>query len=502
MLNRWRSPSGVLLAAWWFAACACNGGGAPLPPGGAGIGGAGAAAGQRATGGDPGLGEHRAGSAGVGGNGGTAGSGADASGAGGSNAGEGSSAAGSGGTSPSNAGAGGDSGGIAGGGSGGASAHEGPPMGFNPYNTEWCNATEANLRAFADAMVQKGLLGAGYEYLNLDCAWQGSRNASGEIQANSNYPSGIKALADYAHGKGLKFGIYTAPGAMTCDNKPGSQGHETEDVNSFASWGVEYIKLDWCGADYSANGAANLAQKWQAAIAATGRPMVLSINAGASQTVASWAQSRVNLWRVGDDICDTWLNKTGARNSGYAHCTSTTVQNGIYDYLTMPLDYLQPYSGKGHWGDPDMLQVGNPGLNLEEAKTHFSIWAMWSAPLLAGNDLTKMNGSDIASQVLLNREVIAIDQDPKNEWAVRVKNTASALVYKKRLALSGDHAIAIVNLSGSAQSITIKWSDVGLSRVTALRDLWLHKDLTPEPSGFTANAVPAHGTVLLRLTGS
>jgi alpha-galactosidase len=378
----------------------------------------------------------------------------------------------------------------------------GPPMGFNPYNNQWCNATETQIRAFADAMVSKGLLAAGYKYLNLDCAWQGSRNASGVIQAAATFPSGIKALADYVHGKGLKFGIYTAPGAMTCDNKPGSQGHETQDVSTYASWGVDYIKLDWCGADYSSTGAAAIAQTWKSAIAASGRPMVLSINAGASTSVAPWASTRVNLWRVGDDICDTWLNKTGANSPGTSHCTDKTYQSGIYDYLTMSLDYLSPYSGNGHWGDPDMLQVGNPGLTLEESRTHFSIWAMWSAPLLAGNDLTKMNGSDVASQILLNAEVIAIDQDAKNDWATRVKNTSSLQIYKKTLAAAGTYAVAVVNMNNAPQTIVLNWSDLGLSAVTAMRDLWAHKDLTPTGAAYTFTNIPAHGTVMVRISGN
>jgi alpha-galactosidase len=397
----------------------------------------------------------------------------------------------------------GGSGGVGGAaGTGGAAVvYAGPPMGFNPYNNQWCNTTEAQMHAFTDAMVSKGLLDAGYKYVNLDCAWQGSRDANGTIQSGSLFPSGIKALSDYVHGKGLKLGIYTAPGTTTCDNKPGSQGHETQDVNTYASWGVDYIKLDWCGADYSATGAANIAQTWKSAIAAAGRPMVLSINAGASTAVGSWAEARVNLWRVGDDICDTWLNKTGARNPGYAHCTSTTVQSGIYDYLTMNLDYLAPLSASGHWGDPDMLQVGNPGLSLDESRTHFSIWAMWSAPLIAGNDLTKMNGSDIASQVLLNTEVIAIDQDPANNWAARVEATNSVQVYKKTLASPSTYAIALVNLSDSAADITVNWSELGLTTVAAIRDLWAHRDIGPGAAGYTATGVPPHGTVMLKVTG-
>jgi alpha-galactosidase len=400
-------------------------------------------------------------------------------------------------------GASGSGGANGGGGSAGSMvSFDGPPMGFNPYNNQWCNATEAQMRAFADAVVSSGLMAAGYTYVNLDCAWQGSRDANGVIQASAHFPSGIKSLSDYVHAKGLKFGIYSAPGATTCDGKPGSKGFEMQDVSTYASWDVDYIKLDWCGADYSASGAASITQTWQDAIAASGRPMVLSINAGASAFVAPWASEHVNLWRVGDDICDTWFNKTGARNPGYAHCTDIMYQSGIYDYLTMDLDYLTAYSGQGHWADADMLQVGNPGLTLDEAQTHFSIWAMWSAPLLAGNDLTKMNGTDIASQVLLNSEIIAIDQDAKNDWAKRVRNDGAAQIYKKTLAAAGSYAIALVNMSDSAADITLNWSDVGLTAVTAIRDLWSHVDIVPTGSSYDAVGVPSHGTVMLRVTGN
>jgi alpha-galactosidase len=388
-------------------------------------------------------------------------------------------------------------------GSTGTVTFAGPPMGFNPYNSFWTNATETQMRSFADAIAKNGMLAAGYTYVNLDEGWQSnSRDGSGVIQVSSLYPSGIKALADYVHGKGLKFGIYTSPGTTTCSSHMGSGGHETQDVNTFASWGVDYIKLDWCGADYSTSGASAIAQKWKDAIAASGRPMVLSINAGASTSVAPWASTRVNMWRVGDDDCDTWFNKTGARNAGYTHCTDTTYQSGIYDYLTMSLDYLNQYSGPGHWGDSDMLQVGNGGLNLDEAKTHFSIWAMWSAPLIAGNDPTKMNGSDIASKVLLNAEVIAIDQDAKNSWATRAKNTSALQIYKKPLAAAGTMAVALVNMNSSPQTLMLNWSDVGLTTVTGIRDLWAHTDISPSGSSYTASSVAAHGTVMLKLTGN
>ena len=185
-----------------------------------------------------------------------------------------------------------------------------------------------------------------------------------------------------------------------------------------------------------------------------------------------------------------------------SHCTDKVYQSGIYDYLTMNLDYLRPYAAGGHWADPDMLQVGNPGLTLEEARTDFSIWAMWSAPLIAGNDLTEMNGSDVASQILLNTEVIAIDQDAKNNWATRIRNTSTTQIYKKTLAAPGTYAIALVNMSNAAASITLDWSDVGLANVTAIRNLWTHTDLTPTGASFAAASVPAHGTVVLKVTGS
>ncbi|MBL7513167.1 cellulase family glycosylhydrolase [Frankia nepalensis] len=374
----------------------------------------------------------------------------------------------------------------------------GPPMGFNHYNHFGNTINEGIVREIVDAMVRNGMREAGYVYVNIDDSWQGERDANGNIRTNSQFPSGIAALADYVHKRGMKLGIYTTPTAKTCAGRTGSEGHEKQDVQAFANWGVDYIKLDWCGADYSPDGAAAIARKWKEAIAASGRPMVLSINAGGTLHVPPWASEIVNLWRTGDDICSSWYNQT--RDPDPASSCRGKQPAGIRDYLFNNTAGNAPFVGPGHWADPDMLEVGNKGLSFEEAKTHFSMWAMWSAPLLAGNDPRQMTGSDDASRILLNTEVIAVDQDPLSVMATKVRDDGGLQIWRKPLA-GGGQAVALVNTRDEATTMTLSWRDLGWTSVSAVRDLWRHADLAPGGTGYTGS-VPAHGTVMLRVAGS
>ncbi|ONH28995.1 hypothetical protein BL253_18090 [Pseudofrankia asymbiotica] len=380
----------------------------------------------------------------------------------------------------------------------GAGVSAGPPMGFNHYNHFGNGVTEATVREIADAMVRNGMRAAGYVYVNIDDSWQGGRDANGNIRTNDQFPSGIAALADYVHDRGMKLGIYTTPAARSCAGRVGSEGHEDQDVRSFAAWGVDYIKLDWCGADYSPDGAAAIARKWADAIARSGRPMVLSINAGGTLYVPPWASRIVNLWRTGDDICASWYNQT--RSPDPASDCRNRQSAGIRDYLSSNTPANASFVGPGHWADPDMLEVGNAGLSFEEAKTHFSVWAMWSAPLLAGNDPRGMNGTDDASRVLLNTEVIAVDQDSRSVMATKARDDDGLQIWRKPLA-GGTQAVALVNTRDAATTMTLSWSDLAWAKVSAMRDLWRHADLVPSGTGYTVN-VPAHGTVMLRVAGS
>jgi alpha-galactosidase len=375
-----------------------------------------------------------------------------------------------------------------------------PPMGFNHYNHFGDSVNEKVIREIAAAMATNGMRAAGYSYVNLDDSWQGDRDANGNIHANGNFPGGLKALADYVHSLGLKFGLYTTPAATSCGGRTGSAGHVQQDVNTFASWDVDFIKLDWCGADTSTAGAAAIARQWISAVASTNRPIVLSINASGDSSVPKWASGLVTMWRTGDDVCASWYNKTRQHDPAARDCFNSQYHNGIYDYLYSDIAASAPYVAPGHWADPDMLETGNPGLSFDEAKTQFSMWAMWSAPLIAGNDPRAMAESDEVSTILLNREVIAIDQDPRGAMATKVSDSGGLQVWTKMLAATGTQAAALVNATDSICSVTLSPSDLGWMRINALRDLWSHTSVPLGASGYQVT-VPPHGTVLLTAVG-
>jgi mannan endo-1,4-beta-mannosidase len=376
-----------------------------------------------------------------------------------------------------------------------------PPMGFNPYNHFGNDVNETTIKQIADAIVANGMRDAGYVYVNLDDDWQGGRDAARNITVNSNFPSGIAALAAYLHARGLRLGIYTTPAALSCGGHVGSAGHYQQDVSTFASWGVDYIKLDWCGADYSPGGASSIARQWREAIAATSRPMVLSINAGADSSVPLWAKDVATTWRTGDDICASWFNKTRPHNPASRDCFDASSHNGVYDYVSSDTEFDAPYAGPGHWADSDMLEVGNSGLTPEEQRTHFSLWAMWGAPLIAGNDPRTMQSGDVASQVLLNPEVIAIDQDAEGVMARKVRDAGAIRVWTKPLA-NGDEAVLLVNAGESPADLTVNLTALGLAGTRQLRDAWAHTNLGAFTGTYTASNVVPHASVLLRVVGT
>ncbi|HEY8598633.1 MAG TPA: S-layer homology domain-containing protein [Thermomicrobiales bacterium] len=369
-----------------------------------------------------------------------------------------------------------------------------PPMGWNHYNAFGNTINEGQLREIADAMVANGMRDAGYVYFNIDDSWQGERDREGNIQANENFPSGIGALADYVHARGFKFGLYTTPAARSCGGKTGSAGHAARDVRSFASWGVDFIKLDWCGADYSPEGSRAIVREWQAAIAAAGRPMVLSVNAGSG--AYAWVHDLANMWRVGDDICSQWTER--ARDDTY-RCYQGQERGGIIDIVNKSnLRASGPLAGPGHWSDPDMLVVGTAGLSFDEAKSHFSIWAITAAPLIAGHDPRAMRSGDTASGILLNREVIAVDQDPLGMQGTRIRDIGGLQVWTKPL-LGGDRAVVLFNTTDVTASIGVNWAELGLAGSQHVRDLWDAADLGGFADGY-ATSVPAHGVVMVRVS--
>jgi alpha-galactosidase len=357
-----------------------------------------------------------------------------------------------------------------------------PPMGFNTWNKFGCNVDERLIRETADAMVETGMLAAGYRYLVIDDCWQVSRDTNGRIVADpERFPGGMKALADYVHGKGLLFGLYTDLGPKTCAGRPGSLGFEDLDAASYAEWGVDYIKVDWCNTDDLQ--APFQYAKFRDALRQTGRPIVLSICEWGRNDPWTWARGVGQLWRTTSDIADNWESVAWIINANAHHYAA---------------------AGPGGWNDPDMLDVGNGGMTGDEYRAHFSLWAIMAAPLMAGNDLRAM--TEETKAILLNREVIAIDQDPLGlQGRIIIDRGYGGQVWLKPLA-DGSKAVAFLNLSGGELALNVRWSQIDVPAGPArVRDLWAHRDLgvhTDTGGHFDERfevKVPAHGVVLVRI---
>jgi alpha-galactosidase len=352
-----------------------------------------------------------------------------------------------------------------------------PPMGWNSWNKFADKIDDKTVREIADAMVASGMKDAGYVYINIDDTWEGDRDAQGNIRPNGKFPD-LKALADYVHGKGLKLGIYSSPGPKTCAGYEGSYQHEAQDARTWAGWGIDYLKYDWCSAEKVYKPAEMQAayKKMSDALKATGRPIVYSLCQYGLQNVWEWGASvGGNLWRTTGDIQDNWKSMT-----------------------TIGLDMQAgkaKYAGPGHWNDPDMLEIGNGGMTTTEYRTHMSLWAMLAAPLLAGNDLRDM--SDDTRKVLTNKEVIAIDQDKLGREGFRVSKDNGAEIWVKPLE-NGDLALALINRGDMMASIPADWEILGLKGKHKVRDLWTHMDLGSFRDYFPAE-VASHGVVMLRI---
>ncbi|GAA4640157.1 NPCBM/NEW2 domain-containing protein [Actinoallomurus vinaceus] len=353
-----------------------------------------------------------------------------------------------------------------------------PQMGFNNWNATHCDAdfNEDMVKNIADLFVSSGLKDAGYQYVNLDDCWaEQNRDANGDYVPNhTRFPHGIKTLADYVHSKGLKFGLYTSAGTLTCaQTMPGSLGHEQQDAKLWASWGVDYLKYDNCN-----NQGVDAVKRYTAmrdALAATGRPILFSMCEWGENKPWTWAKDVGNSWRTTGDIFDN-----------YPSMLSIVHQN-------MP---LAPYAGPGHWNDPDMLEVGNGGMTDTEYRSHFSLWSVMAAPLLIGTDLRKASAETM--KILTNREVIAVDQDPLGVQGTPISTEGGRNVFVKPLK-NGDRAVALFNESDGPQRISTTAKAAGLPAASGytVRDLWAHT--TRETAGTLAATVPAHGTVLLRV---
>jgi alpha-galactosidase len=362
-----------------------------------------------------------------------------------------------------------------------------PPMGWNSWNHFAGRVNDADVRAAADALASSGMRDAGYIYVNIDDTWQGQRNAQGEIQSNSKFPD-MKALADYVHSKGLKLGIYSSPGPKTCAGYEGSYGHEEQDAKTYAAWGIDYLKYDLCSfRDIMDKEAAGNPQKQFAmqkaayekmhkALEATGRPIVFSLCQYGWNDVWKWGpEVGGNLWRTTGDISDNYarMSEIGFSQAG-----------------------LAKYAGPGHWNDPDMLEVGNGGMTEDEYRTHVTLWAILAAPLLAGNDLSKMTPQTL--ELLTNKEVIAVDQDKMGQEGDRVWAEGPDEIWAKPLS-GGAKAVGLFNRTDTPRTISLKLSAVGFGREAKLRDLWTHKDVEAKDGVYTV-MVPAHGAVMLRVS--
>ena len=352
-----------------------------------------------------------------------------------------------------------------------------PPMGWNSWNKFAEKVDDPAVRSMADAMVSSGMKDAGYIYVNIDDTWEGQRDAQGNIQSNSKFPD-MKALAGYVHSKGLKIGIYSSPGPKTCAGYEGSYQHEEQDAKTWAAWGIDYLKYDWCSAEkvYKPSDMPAVYKKMADALKATGRPIVYSLCQYGLQKVWEWgASAGGNLWRTTGDIEDKWDSMS---TIGFDKQTT-----------------LEKYAGPGHWNDPDMLEVGNGGMTNVEYQTHMSLWAMLSAPLLAGNDLRNMTPA--IHDILTNKEVIAINQDKLGDQGRRFSKDGGGEAWYKQLA-NGDLAVGLFNRSEGMQSVVAQWEILGLKGKHKVRDLWTHTELGSFRDGYSA-AVQAHGVILLRI---
>ena len=361
-----------------------------------------------------------------------------------------------------------------------------PPMGFNNWNSTHCRAdfNEQMVRGIADLFISRGLKDAGYTYVNLDDCWaEPNRDASGNLVPNrTRFPNGIKAVADYVHGKGLKLGIYSSPGPTTCAKFEGSYGHELQDAKTYAAWGIDFLKYDYCGANdvypLTLANQRGTFQKMGEALAKAGRPIVYSLSQGGDFNPWTWGQATgANLWRTTQDIQDNW---TSMERIGFA-------QLAIVDA-----------SKPGHWNDPDMLEVGNGGMSADEYRTHMSLWAMLSAPLLAGNDLRGM--TDETKSILLNREVIAIDQEANPRHPYRVDAIGDLDVIARPMN-DGSMVIGFFNRGDGEVHTRFDLATlpgVGNAELAEIRDLWSHKGVAAKAGSVAVN-VARHGVYLLRI---
>ena len=358
-----------------------------------------------------------------------------------------------------------------------------PPLGWNSWNVFHENINEKQIQEIADAMVSSGLKDAGYIYLNLDDNWMDTkRDAQGNLQNNpKTFPSGMKAIADYVHKKGLKFGLYGDRGKRTChhynsnwQSESGSNGHEEQDAKKLAEWGVDYWKYDNCDSDPKTQEKDYTAMS--NALRNSGRDIVFSI---CMWEYKDWMPKIANLWRTTFDIGPEWI--------------STSWYRGVYEIIDANNKYWQ-IAKPGHWNDPDMLEVGNRGLSYEEQRSQMTMWSIMAAPIMISSDVRSM--SNETKELYLNKDMIAINQDSLGVQGHRISDKNGKQVWTKPLK-NGDLAVALLNNNNSTQTVECTFADIGVEGEVEVRDAWQKKDLGPRSS--VSIELPAHGSALLRL---
>ncbi len=376
-----------------------------------------------------------------------------------------------------------------------------PQMGWSTWNKFQEKISEDVIIGIADAMVESGLRDAGYTYINIDDCWHGERDKDGFIQVDATkFPHGMKYLADYLHGKGLKLGIYSDAGTATCGSMPGSLGHEYQDALQYARWGVDYLKYDWCNTtNINPQGAYQLISD---ALRASGRPIFLSMCEWGNSHPWRWARDIGHSWRTTPDI---WCNFDSLRvfPQGYS-------QFGVMQCIQLN-DTLRQYAGPGHWNDPDMLEVGN-GMTINEDRAHFTMWCMMASPLILGNDIRNMSAE--VRDILTNREMIAVDQDALGVQGLHLMDDDGLQFWFKPLE-GGDWAFVILNATKEDKTYALDWQKFnftdkevsGLSThfdtiIYQVYNLWTHKQegrTTLKNKKTRKITIPSHDVVAYRL---
>ena len=352
-----------------------------------------------------------------------------------------------------------------------------PPMGWNSWNAFHLRISDKLIRSQAEALVKSGMVAAGYRYVVIDGGWEGFHDAQGVFRPNILKFPDMKALCDYIHNLGLKVGIHDTPGPVTCSGREGSYGYEQQDAETFARWGIDFLKYDWCsgGEVYGPDQIQAAYEKMHQALVKTGRPILYSLCEYGLDNVWKWGPSvGASMWRTTGDISDDYYRMA---------------------YIGFEQNGLEKYAGSGHWNDPDMLEVGNGGMSNEEYRTHMSLWCLLAAPLFASNDLTKMTPETLA--ILTNPEVIAVDQDAKGVQGRHVWQEGPLEIWAKPLS-DGSKAVGLFNREEHPMTISLKLADIGFPASARIRDLWQRKDLGTFTGSFTAG-VPRHGSVLLKV---